>query len=275
MKRFILCSLFICFIANISYTQSKIGKAENSLIEDKEQTKIKKSNRVNDSDLVSSFFLETVVQLIAEVFLYSSYYTLIESPFEVKYRASRASITKRPYHSSKKGNYTYEGGKDLDIFRTELSTRYIHNNSKLKGMHLNTNLRFMKRLGLEANVLQLWENNTNFGTDNLAIYTLLAKYYRIRTEKFDAWWGLGTSYVDGKVNRFGFTYGLGTELFFIKPLSLKLNFNQTFINSEAINKFNGLLNYHVNQYKLIGGYEHLKIGTEGFSNVTLGIGLFL
>ncbi len=59
----------------------------------------------------------------------------------------------------------------------------------------------------------------------------MAKYNRVRTERFNAWWGLGTAYVDGDVNELGFTYGLGAELFFIKPLSVESNFNQTLINN--------------------------------------------
>jgi hypothetical protein len=53
-----------------------------------------------------------------------------------------------------------------------------------------------------------------------------------------------------------------------------MNFNQTFINSETINKFNVLFNYHMNRYKLTGGYDQLKIGTQQFTSLTLGVGVF-
>ena len=141
-------------------------------------------------------------------------------------------------------------------------------------MHLNLETRFLKRVSLETGYLQLWEYNPNFGTDNLALYTMLGKYYRVRSEKFDAFWGLGVSYVDGAVDEFGFTYGIGAEWFFSRPLSVEINFNQTFINSQTVNKLNALLNYHYKQYKFIGGYEHLKIGNQDFSNATLGLSIF-
>jgi len=45
------------------------------------------------------------------------------------------------------------------------------------------------------------------------------------------------------------------------------------INNETVNKFNALLNYHKKRYKFSGGYEHLKIGSQDFSTITLGVGL--
>jgi hypothetical protein len=136
-------------------------------------------------------------------------------------------------------------------------------------------MKFLKRWGLELDYLQLWEERVNSENNALAIYTALAKYHRVRTERFNAWWGLGAAYVDGNVNELGFTYGLGVEWFFVKPLSLESNFNQTLINNHSVNKFNALLNYHKKQYKFTAGYEHLKIGSVGFSNVSLGVGVTL
>ncbi len=278
MKNTILYFIFIFFIGISSYGQSKIGRAEESLKEKDETTKNSEtsysnggSNNDSDDDIVT----ELVGGLFIQIFAYTVYGVAFETPFEINNQASNAYLSKYPYFNSKKGNFTYEWNKNTPIFRTSFSARYIMENSRLRGSHLNMDMQFLKRLGFEINYLQLWENNPNFGKDNLAIYSALAKYHRVRTEKFNAWWGLGASYVNGAVNEFGFTYGLGAELFFAKPLSLETNFNQTFINSETFNKFNGLLNYHFNKYKLILGYEHLKIGSENFSTATLGVSVFL
>lgn len=277
MKNLItLCCIFL-FIGNTAYAQSKIKKAEDSLKKD-EQTNENPTltyNNPNGSDTSNGdFFTEAVGGLFVQIFAYTAYAAVFESPFEMEHKASSAHINKSPYYNSKKGNYSYNWDKNSSIFRSVLSGRYISENSRLKGTHLNLNMRALKRWGLELNYLQLWEDNPNFGSDQLAIYTALAKYYRVRTEKFDAWWGLGTSYVDGSVNQFGFAYGLGAELFFAKPLSLEANFNQTRINNSNVNKFNALLHYHLKQYRLTGGYEHLKIGSEKFSLITLGLGVF-
>ncbi|MFI1772994.1 hypothetical protein [Thalassobellus citreus] len=276
MKNAIL--YFVFFIGISSYGQSKIKRAEESLKEKEDTIKSYNtnysSNEDNDNNSNNDFLTELVGGVFVQIFAYTAYGIAFESPFEEEHQASNAYLSKYPYFNSKKGNYTYEWNKDTPIFRTSLSARYIMENSRLKGSQLNMDMRFLKRLGLELNYLQLWENNPNFGKDHLAIYTALAKYHRVRTEKFNAWWGLGATYVNGAVNELGLTYGLGAELFFAKPLSLEINFNQTFINSESIDKFNALINYHIKKHKLIMGYEYLQIGNQNFSTPTLGVGLF-
>jgi len=269
MKQFLICLALLCLITNVSFSQTKIRSAEKSLNSGKTSSD-DDDDYSDDGDL----FEEVFGEIIGEAFLYLTYYTFIESPTEGGQPMSYAPLTKYPYNNSIKGNYTYGLDDDYSNFRTEFTGRYITESSSLKGMHLNLEMRFAKRMGLEFDYQQLWEKNAYLGNDQLALYNLFVKYYRVRTEKIDLWWGIGGSYVDGDVDRFGFTYGLGFELFFAKPLSAEINFNQTFINSETINKFNVLLNYHIDQYKIIGGYEHLKIGTQRFSMATLGIGVF-
>lgn len=276
MRNVIFYVGFIFFIGISCQAQTKIKRAEESLKKKETTTKYSKPTYSEDydPDFENNLVTDVFGGLFIQLFAYTIYGVAIESPFELDHQASNAYLSKYPYHNLNKGNYTYQWDNDTPIFRTSLSTRYISENSKLKGSQLNIDMRFLKRVALEVDYLQLWEQNPNFRNDNLAIYTALAKYHRVRTEKFDAWWGLGTSYIDGSVNRFGFTYGLGAELFFAKPISLEANFNQTFINDESVNKLNGLINYHLNTYKLIIGYQHLKIGNQNFSTITLGAGVF-
>ncbi|GAA4273406.1 hypothetical protein U6A24_19450 [Aquimarina gracilis] len=276
MKRATLLFTTLVLSFNITQAQGKLEKAEESLAK-KEQRNNRNSrsgNNDNDDDFSENNFLaETFGALLVEAVLYTSYYTIIEIPIETEYAASTASITKYPYFNATKGNYAYEWGEDTQVFRTTLSSRFISENSKLYGNHMNLDMRFLQRAGLEIDYLQLWEENTNFGSNSLAIYTALGKYHRVRTERFNAWWGLGAAYVDGEIDEWGFTYGLGAELFFTKPFSLETTFNQTFINEETVNKFTILLNYHVNRYKVSGGYEHLKIGSLDLSTFSVGVGV--
>ncbi len=269
MKQFIICLVFVGFITNISYSQTKIRRAESSLNRDRSTSSDDDDDDSDDVGLFEGFFAE----IFAEAFLYITYYALIESPAEVENINSQAPITKYPYYNTSKGNYTYDYDENYSTFRTEFASRYVSESNALKGMNLSLDMRFAKRVGVELGYRQLWEKNSNLGNDNLALYNLLLKYFRVRTEKFELWWGIGTTYVAGNVNQFGFTYGVGSELFFAKPLSMEINFDQTLINSETVNKFNALLNYHIKQYKVIGGYDHLKIGTQKFSSVTLGVGV--
>ncbi len=272
MKYIIMCFCIMGLMTN-GYSQSKIGKAENSVSRSSERS----SSRDYDDDDSDGdgFFVETFGGIIVEALMYMTYYTLIETPFETQYPASQAPLTPYPYTNPKKGNYTFSMDEAYSPFRAEITGRYISENKAMKGMNVTLDMRFLKRMGFEFDYHQLWERNFNFGNDQLAFYNLMAKYYRIRAEQIDAWWGVGTTYIDGNVDQFGFTYGLGTELFFANPLSLEVNFKQTFINSETVNKLNLMLNFHIKRYKVIGGYEHLKIGSQRFPTFTLGGSLFL
>lgn len=272
MKHITLFIVALSLSSTVSFGQGKLQKAEESL----NDTKSTRSNHRDSHDNESSdsnFLVDTFGYVIVEAFLYVSYYSLVESPYEYNSNSHYSSITKYPYFNSNKGNYSFDWDETTTSSRFTLSNRYIFEGDRINGNHLNLDIRFVKRIAIEVDYLQLWEQNKNFGDNSLAIYTALAKYHRVRTEKFDAWWGLGGSYVDGEVNEFGFTYGLGAELFFAKPLSFESNFNQTLINHETVNKFNALLNYHKKQFKFTGGYEHLKIGSQDFSTITFGVGM--
>lgn len=276
MKRLIFIFTIVIFFNITCFSQGKLKKAEESLIrtEDASNKKSKSStshNNISESD--GNFLVETIGRLLFEAILYTSYYTIIESPFELEHQSSNAVITKYPYLNSNKGSYSYNWGEDTDTFRTTISSRFLFETNRLYGNHLNVDIRLLKRFGIEVDYLQLWEENVNFENNSMAIYTTLAKYHRVRTERFDGWWGLGAAYVDGDVNQFGFTYGLGAELFFTKPFSLESNFNQTLINNKTVNKFNALFNFYKNHYKFTGGYEHLKIGDIGFSTFNIGVGI--
>ncbi len=261
----------------MSYSQGELEIAEESLTKKEENNRRTTRSRSYDSDDSSdwgdSFLAEELSLLFAEIILYITYYTIVETPIEEEYKASTAVITKHPYLDSLKGNYAYDWGENTTVFKTTFSNRFIAENNKRFGNHLNSDMRFFGRFGLEVNYLQLWEENTNFGNNSLAIFTTMAKYHRVRTERFNAWWGLGTTYVGGEVDEFGFAYGFGAEFFFVKPFSLESNFNGSFINQGSVNKFNALLNYHSNRYKFSGGYEHLKIGSVDLSTFSAGIGV--
>ncbi|MEP1490536.1 MAG: hypothetical protein ABJK28_19105 [Algibacter sp.] len=276
MKLYVFLFLFLTVFFYKSYGQGKIDKAEDRIkkTEKTSNSSYSKSTYINNTNnSEGDFFTDIIGGLFIQIFAYTAYGIAFESPFETDHKGSHAFLTKHPYKNTTTGNYSYDWNEDTEIFTTTITNQFIFETNKIYGNHLNVDMKFLKRLGVELDYLQLWEENTNFGNDALAIYTVLAKYNRVRTERFNAWWGLGAAYVDGGVNELGFTYGLGAELFFIKPFSMESNFNQTLINDNSINTFNALLNYHRKQYKFTLGYEHLKIGGVGFSTFTTGVGV--
>lgn len=269
MKQLYLIILVLTLGTSTFYGQGKLEKAEKDLkSKSRQDSSNEKGNSSNDN-----FFISALGEVFIELVFYSSYALLIESRSEVENLASNASITRYPYYNSDKGNFSYEWDESSSEYRFTISSRYIFENTRIEGNHLAMELRFLKRIGLEIDYLQLWEKNPNFGDNSLAMYSFLAKYNRVRTERFDAWWGVGGTYIDGNVNDWGFTYGLGAELFIAKPISIESNFSQTLINNTSTNKFNALLNYHIKRYKLSGGYENLRIGGQNFSMISLGLSM--
>lgn len=254
-------------------SQTKINRAENSLKNQPDQGSAVSSSESDDDDSSSDtgFFGALFADIFIQGVSFLTYEMFIGSPYEFP----NNYVTKYPFYQSGMGNYNASLDDNFSSFRTDFSGRYIFENNSLRGMNLDVNFRFLRRLGVDVAYYQLWENNPNFGNDALAMYDFLAKYYRIRAEKFDLWWGLGTTYVAGEVHQFGFTYGLGMAWFFARPLSLEANFNQSFFNTETVNKLNLLLNYHQKNFKFIGGYEHLKIGSQDVSTISVGLGFFL
>ncbi|TWO33729.1 hypothetical protein E1J38_002855 [Seonamhaeicola sediminis] len=275
MQRKLGFLFLLIFTFSASFSQSKIEKSETSLKKQKNNasTSTKRSHNLNnDNDSFGEMLvIETFGRLAINIIAYTAYGILVEMPFERDSPSSSAILTKHPYLNSNKGNYSYEWNDYSAVGRTTISSRYVFENTQLNGNHVNVDIRFYNRLALELDYLQLWENNPNFGYQTLAIYTALIKYHRIRTKQFDGWWGLGASYVDGNVDDFGFSLGLGAELFLGKPISIEANYNQTFINNNAINKFTALMNYYNRPFKLSGGYQSLKIGDQIFSTPTIGL----
>jgi len=284
MKKLLLFLIIFTFLTPVCNAQNKLDKVEKKFIKKEDENHpsytqgirgsvSSGSNKNSYDDETDNIFYHELGSLFIQLFAYASYGTLFGYSAEQNFAAHKASITKYPYYNSKKGNYSYTWGEDTKIARTTISNRMIIENSKLYGNHLNAELNVFKRLTLEADYLQLWEKNTFLGRNTLASYTLLAKYNRVRTQKFDLNWGLGATYLDGEINQWGVTFALGGELFFAKPLSAEMNINHSIYTENEFTKVNGLLNYHINCYKISGGYEYLDIGGIDFSTFSMGVGV--
>ena len=188
-------------VQSFSYGQGKINQAEKDLKQQK--TKTKSDNSIIYPDLTTnnnrsyssngSFINGAVSSIFLQVMAYTVYGIANESPFEVNHKASNAFLTKHPYHNGNTGNYSYNWNADTEIFTTTISNRFIYESNSMYGNHLNLDLRFLKRFELDIDILQLWEKTANFGNNTLGIYTVLAKYNRVRTERFNASWGLGAT----------------------------------------------------------------------------------
>ena len=281
--RITLLIVLVLFGMPTLQSQTKLGKAKKSL-SSKSNTASgnggvytstasnSSSYDDNDSGFLTNLILELgwpVLKLAAVV----PYSLAIESPWEREELGHNALLMSYAFANGNKGLYTYEEDPNSKKFTITISDRFVYENSTIQGNHFNVNARFWKRFGLEADHLLLWENNPNFGKDQLSMFSVLAKYYRVRTERFTGWWGVGFNYIGSGVNETGFAYGLGVEAFIAKPISLEATFNGSWINQEHVSRFNAGVNYHIKNIKLSGGYEYLQVGDPKFSLFSAGVGI--
>lgn len=252
--------------------KGKLKDAKESLKE-KPTTSIpvKNTNRSSrrSSSVISSF--DSGNPLLDLTFLIAfnlTYGIVVESVFEFNSRMHSAQIS-TPNHY---GNFVYEDANDFALARLDISNALVIEDKNLYGNHLNLNFRFAKRFDLEVRYLQLIEK-VNRQTERFSLMTSMLNYHRVRTQKFDLWFGLGAMYVANNVKEFGFAYGAGTELFVAKPISILASYKGASINSQQVSKSKILLNYYLKNYRISSGYEHFTLGVSNIDAFSLGLRL--
>lgn len=226
----------------------------------------RRSNNNNDDSVFGSFFSEIFIKLFA----YTAYGVAIESPFENEGRMHDAEIAHYPYESSSHGNFIYTDSINYNITRFDVYNRFLIENKNLYGTNLGVDFRFLKRFSLEADYLSFIEK-VNGKRDSFIMFSTLLKYHRIRTQRFDAWFGLGLTHIGSGVNETKFLMGLGGEIFIKKPISLAISHKWATVNSESVNNTKLLLKYHIKNYRIASGYEHYKIGVSKINAFSLGV----
>jgi opacity protein-like surface antigen len=279
MKRIFILITFLFTVNLASFAQKgKLEKGKESLKESTSTTTTsstttttKRTGRRTSTDNNESSFRSFFAGLFIDLFAYTAYGVAIESPFELNGRMHDAELASYPYKNPFYGNFTYTDSIDYNITRFDITNNFVIENSNLYGNNFGVDFRFLKRFGLEFDYLYLTEK-TNTNRDQFSLYSALINYHRIRTQKLDAWFGLGVMHVGSDVNKTGFGIGLGVEWFVAKPISLKFSHKWTNINSKEVNNTKLLLKYHLKNYHISSGYEHFKIGISKIDAFSIGVG---
>jgi hypothetical protein len=284
MIKKLLFTLFLLF-SIVSNAQNTLDRAKNSVNSKKSESQSSTSTKSStstskrssysseDSDNYVNPFESMFTDLVIGLTYGLIKTTLVESRYEGKHLT--ASITKYPYFENKKGDFNYEIDDNYKPSRLLLSNEYIKTNQNIIGNYFKTDLQFGNRFGLVGDFLYFSENNYLHPKTNYLHYTLLVNYYRVRTEKFSLWYGIGTRYAGSGINKFGFAYAVGTRYFVAKPFSLEMSFKGSRINQSNVNHFNSHLKYHHKNKFFSLGYSAFKIGTEDFGGITVGLGIYL
>ena len=220
-------------------------------------------NRNNDFIFTEFFF---------RLFAYTTYGVLVETPMEYDGRMHVADISVFPYQDAEHGNFIYTDSLDTNyrVARLDVYNHFLLENKNLYGNDFGLEFRFLKRFSLEGNYLQFIEK-VNGQTDYFTLYALMAKYHRIRTERFEAWYGIGATYIANDVMETGVTLGLGAELYFKKPISVAVSYKAAFIYNNRVNNTKVLLKYHIKNFRMSSGYQYFTLGDARIKTFSVGL----
>ncbi|WP_158839686.1 hypothetical protein [Polaribacter sp. L3A8] len=275
-RKFLLIAVLIFSINTTLFSQEgKLDKGKKSLNRTnysnsggKKSTKNTNSsgNTSNNDDTINPF-----VGIVWGLFAYTVYGAFVETPWEVNGRMHDAEFSNYAYKENRYGNFIYTDSTNYNITRFDITNNFVIENKNLYGNNFGLNFRFLKRFAVDLDYLYLSEK-VNGKRDSFSLYSALLKYHRIRTQRFDAWFGLGMMYVANEVNKTGFGLGVGAELFIAKPISLDFFHKWTNINNQEVHKTKLLLKYHIQNYQISSGYEHFKIGVSKINAFSIGVG---
>ena len=249
-----------------SLKTKKIKGNSNNRTSESSNNRINRRNGRFNSNIENPF-----VSLFWSITVHTFYGVFIEFPFERNHKMYNAEISNYSYKESNYGNFIYSDFTNYNRTRFDFSNTFVIENKSLYGNNFGVNFRFLKRFALDVTYLHLFEN-VNDRYDYFALYSGFLKYYRIRTQRFDAWFGLGAMHVGNDVKRTGFGKGLGVQWFIKKPVSLSFSHKWTNINQQGVHKTKLLVNYHNRNYQISSGYEHFRIGIAKINAFSVGVG---
>ena len=260
LMKSLLLSLTLIILSQFTFGQSKLGQAKDNLSSN-DQYYSSSSSGGNSSDSDGSFLLE----LLIEPIVWIAVNTIIG---EGEYRMINPSL----YANNSNGEYILSDFNDQyknSLFKGSLD--YTNSKDAIQGVHLNVDYRFSHLFGAQFSHSHFYERY--FGeTEHLDMSSLLFNYYRIREKYITAWWGLGGSYIANGVNRFGFTYNIGAEIFPIRPFSFLFSWQQHFINNQHINTLKAQLKCHLKHFNVYLGYHNYNIANITNPSLAIGIG---
>jgi hypothetical protein len=277
LKKTVILSLLFTFICFHSFSQEgKLEKAKESLkITNSSGSagtiSAKSSNsspttRNNDVSGIENPF----ARIIWYVAAYTVYGVVFEFPWEMKGRMSAAEISNYPYKEAKYGNFVYTDATNYNITRFDFYNHFLIESKNVYGNDFGVDFRFLKRFALDINYTTFAEK-INGNRDAFNMFSTLLKYHRIRTQRFDAWFGLGFRRIFNDVNKTRFLIGFGGEIFIAKPISLVASHKWATVNSQSVRNTKLLLKYNINNYRIATGYEHYKLGVSKINAFSIGV----
>jgi len=266
--------LLLGFTIQTAYSQ-KIDKSKNELKSGKSSSNGGTTNTSNSGRSSSNNNDFGLVDLLVEGFLYVTFYSTIGD-----YRNEdhlHNALSKYPYADGDSGNFQSDNDSINygNLMRLDVENHFLYSNTTSFGNHLKVKFRPFQYFYLQANYKELIEKNAfTERFSNLSLFQFNVAYDRIRFKKFNFGWTLGATYVANDVQKAGFSYGLHTDVFAIKNISLNSALLWSKINGLPVNSFEIRGKYHKKNYFFALGYEYLKIATPNYNYISIGTGIY-
>ena len=196
-----------------------------------------------------------------------TYGILVESFLEKDTPMHDAGLTPYPYFYNREGNYTYD--KDAVPFRLEVNSSY-HLAPKQKYFgNVDANLRLLKRVSIQLGYVKLPQ--TTSSTDYLAQTEISFSYHRIRTRRFDLWYGLGAMFADNPTNHNAISFHIGAELFLPKNISMEWQSHLAYFDPVTIKNYQIQVNYFISHWRLTAGLKNYRYPDTRINSIGLGL----
>lgn len=269
-----LSALFVLICFNVFSQEGKLERAKGSLKSTSSSgnsgVTALNSSKSTATNTTSNTYENPFIRIVWYAAAYTVYGIFFESPWEMKSRMSVAEISNYPYKESKYGNFIYTDATNYNITRFDLYNRFLIESKNLYGNDIGVDFRFLKRFALDLNYTDFLENR-NSKRDSFKMFSTLLKYHRIRTQRFDVWFGLGFRHIFNDVKETGFLRGFGGEIFIAKPISLAVSHTWATVNNQSVRNTKLLLKYHIKNYRISSGYEHYKLGVSKIRTFSMGV----
>lgn len=285
MKKQYNLTIVLLIITQLITAQTKISQSKSELTSSSSSTiyrsysapgAIEPSGRASNLNYGDDMtFQELIVGGLVTVGALVSYKALIGSYSTENHLHNR--LTAYPYNDRRFGNYTsIDSVAAKHNMRVDIENSIMVIDNDLFGNHLKIKLRPCHFLFLQADYHQLAEyNNTTDRNDYLALMGFNVGYDRLRFGRFNLGFTLGVNYIGNEVKKAAFSYGINTEAFIIKNISLNAGARFSKINHEPVNHIEVKGRYHMGRWYGTAGYEMLKIATPYYNFATVGVGIYL
>lgn len=275
MKKIIFVTLVLSL--SVSFSQEKIKRAKENL-KDKNYDEVvyhslEISPGASTRSKTNKYEQDEELSLGAMLAIGLAWFPLMESPLTIDKEMRNAELQPYPYFQKSKGDYSYTQNRNF-ILRTHISD-YFLKFGYVKANQFQVNLRIGDRFGLSPSYTHYWGEEDG-KIEKLDLFYTTIDYYRIRTQIFTLNWGVGAAYLGNEVKKGGLALNFGAG-FYIKPISLKLNYKTAFLGGDLNNnadQFEINPTFHFKQYEVGAKYFYHNIGGVKFNGVGFGAGVY-